>query len=269
MKKLLALIGIVGLAALSFLAMGMSPAAAEKRAWFHEGYDYNHPEAEAPVGCVDCKREHLYHVVGLDPDTEEVTGDGWLASAHAMSFNKGVNNNTYCAWCHEPTGPGVTNQPNDATLRREGTWHGVTCAACHTTHSIAALYGTRYTTLIPGGDLEEAESYIGRHAEKGKQANKQCMTCHRVYHGFASRVKTAMFKSGSLRCMDCHFAGYAVTSRGTVERFHDAWVAANLPWSCNGKFGALVTCHSTAKKNWWIYVIPKIFQHGKGLVVHH
>lgn len=273
MKKILAFTCISCLAVACYLVMGV---AAEDEATLlggvtPEGYDYTKPEEESPESCAACAHQrdnHLWRVLGAEPpETEEhapqsatvVTGIGWLSSAHATSFIAGVNNNSYCAWCHAPTTYKVTSNANDASVLKPGKWHAMSCAGCHTTHHIAGEIGTRYTNYYPGHDLEEEESYIPRHAEKGRQANKQCLWCHGDYHGFSSRVKTAMVKSGSLRCIDCHMAGYQLTDRGTVERYHNMKVIENLPFSCNGRFGALVSCHSTAKKNWGLLVVPKIY----------
>jgi len=118
--------------------------------------------------------------------------------------------------------------------------------------------GRNRHNLIPGHDLEEEESYIPRHAENGKSANKQCLFCHGKFHGFSGKVKTALFESGSLRCIDCHMAGFQLSPRGTVERYHNEKVVENLPRSCDGKYGALISCHSNVTKKWGKFVVPKI-----------
>jgi hypothetical protein len=267
MKKLVLIISLFSMAALSYMIIDVAAQEEENplESVQPDGYDYMQPEEESPASCYNCHREHIYRAIGVNPPTAApqgtltLTGKGWLSSSHAASFTRGVNDNTYCAFCHAPTTFNVTATASAAKNLKYGTWHAVSCAACHTTHSIAAQFGTRYTNYKPGHDLEEAESYIPRHPENGKQANKQCLECHGSYHGFSSRIKEAMLKSGSLRCIDCHFAGYQVTSGGTVERYHNAKVAENLPWSCNGRFGALISCHASARKNWVTFVFPKIF----------
>ncbi len=267
MKKAVLSLSFFGLATACFLAVSVAEEENLLAGVTPEGYDYTRPEAESPLSCLNCKYQrnyHQYRVLGVqEPNvgdgTIKVTGKGWLSSAHATSFEAPTNNNTYCAWCHAPTTETVTYDASRAKKLKKGKWHGMSCNGCHTTHGIAGEIGTRLTNYKPGHDLEEEESYIPRHSEDGLQANKQCLFCHGTYHGFSSRVKEALLDSGSLRCIDCHMAGYRLTDTGTVERYHNMKVAENLPKSCNGRFGALISCHSTATKKWVYYVIPKIF----------
>jgi Zn-finger protein len=235
-----------------------------------EGYNYTLPEGESPESCLNCGHQlnyHLYRAVGLTepnsashtPAALQITGKGWLSSAHSQSVDEPANSNTYCAWCHQPTYEKVTSDNNEAKSIKAGNWHGMSCEACHTTHTLAAQFGTRYTNLIPGMDLEEAESYIPRHSEDGKDANNQCLFCHGTFHGFASKVKTALYESNAIRCIDCHMAGYQIAPSSTlVERYHNMKVVDNLPNSCSGKIGTLIACHSRVTKKWGLYVVPKI-----------
>lgn len=271
MSRKFAFLGVFMLAAgCVLIGVGAEDEEALIDAFTPENYDYTLPEEESPQGCLDCMHQsdyHLYRAVGLtEPENGEHaptafsnTGKGWLSSKHATATTKGLNDNTYCSWCHMPTNSKASSDNNSAKVIKAGSWHGMSCQGCHTTHSIAAVFGTRYTNLIPGADLEEQESYIPRHAENGKAANRQCLYCHGSYHGFDSRVKEALVDSGSLRCMDCHMPGYQLTTRGTVERYHNMKVVENLPRSCDGKYGALVSCHSRVTKKWGKYVVPKIF----------
>ena len=273
MKKLIFSLGFITLATMVMLTVTLAEEGETIIGpYTPENYDYLLPEAESPESCLNCAHQadgyHLYRVMGIPeptgghaPATGATTGKGWLDSKHAVSVTAPTNNNTYCAWCHQPTLETASFDNNKAKPVKAGKWHGMSCAGCHTTHSIAAQYGTRYTNLIPGSDLEEKESYIPRHAEDVKAANNQCLYCHGKgkFHGFASKVKTALYESDAIRCIDCHMAGYQTTSGGLVERYHNMKVVENLPFSCNGKIGAVTACHSRVTKKWGRYVVPKIF----------
>jgi formate-dependent nitrite reductase cytochrome c552 subunit len=65
-----------------------------------------------------------------DPSAPTLTGKGWLSGAHGRSQDSAVVSNTYCAWCHAPSQPGVNDdigagQPIDSGRT------GVSCIACH------------------------------------------------------------------------------------------------------------------------------------------
>jgi hypothetical protein len=270
MKKLVITAGMFILAASAMLAVSLAQETEPIIAPFTpEGYDYTLPEAGSPESCLNCAHQsnyHLYRVVGLTEPTGgahapalEVSGIGWLSSKHAVSVTEPTNNNTYCALCHQPTLDKVAKDNNSARPVKAGKWHGMSCAGCHSTHGVAAIYGTRFSNLIPGSNLEENDSYIPRHADEVKQANKQCLYCHGKFHGFASKVKTALYESVAIRCIDCHMAGYQETSSGLTERYHNMKVVDNLPYSCSGKYGAVIACHTRVTKKWGRYVVPKIF----------
>ncbi len=271
MKKLLLSLGFFALATVAMLAVTLAEEGTTIIGpYTPENYDYALPEVESPESCLNCGHQrdgyHLYRAVGLteptgeahSPAELEITGKGWLSSKHAQSITAPTNNNTYCAWCHQPTLQTASSDNNKVKAVKAGKWHGMSCQGCHTTHTIAAEFGTRYTNLYPGSDLEEAESYIPRHSEDAKAANNQCLFCHGSFHGFSSQVKTALYESDAIRCIDCHMPGYRITSTGMTERYHNMKVVDNLPLSCNGRFGALIQCHSRVTKKWSRFVVPKI-----------
>lgn len=270
MKKLIFSLGFFALATMVMLTVTLAEEGETIIGpYTPENYDYLLPEAESPESCLNCAHQadgyHLYRVMGIPeptgghaPATGATTGKGWLDSKHAVSVTAPTNNNTYCAWCHQPTLETASSDNNKVGVVKAGMWHGMSCQGCHTTHTIAAQFGTRYTNLHPGSDLEEAESYIPRHSEDAKAANNQCLFCHGSFHGFSSKVKTALYESDAIRCIDCHMPGYRVGSTGMTERYHNMKVVDNLPLSCNGRFGALISCHSRVTKKWSRFVVPKI-----------
>lgn len=207
------------------------------------GYEYAEPEE-----CLGCHHQstgwhgnyHLENAVGVenaiegDFNTElEVTGVGWISSKHATSMD-GASANRYCAWCHAPSLRKVTDDETKAKKVRNRK-PGMSCIGCHTTHTIAQQFGTRYTNYLPGSDAEVSGNYIARHIENGKSANKQCLFCHGGYHGFAVSLHESMVKSGSLRCVDCHMAVYNQLNSGLEERYHNMKVFENGPDSCMGE----------------------------------
>ena len=270
MRKTILTFGLFGLAACFLLAVSSADEGLVLDLVTTEGF--KHPAASGGRACAHQQigwdgNTHLEDAVGVENAVDShspaatiaITGVGWISSGHANSMHSPVNNNSYCAWCHMPGPDLVTNDSNAAQVIKFGNWTGVECIGCHTSHSIAAQLGTRYTNYIPGQPIDEVASYIARPVDNGRATNRQCLWCHGTFHGFSSRVKTALSQSGSMRCIDCHMAGFYTLSTGTIERYHNMKVAENLPWSCNGALGALISCHSTARRNWARYVIPKIF----------
>jgi hypothetical protein len=106
------------------------------------------------------------------------------------------------------------------------------------------------TNLVPGSDRTDPKSYIFIDRSDPTQLNAQCQYCHHESHGFLVLTKTAMMDSGTLRCIDCHMAGYAVAESGLVERFHNFKVEANGPQSCSGTYGTDAGCHANASTDW-------------------
>jgi hypothetical protein len=87
--------------------------------------------------------------------------------------------------------------------------------------------------------------------------NAQCRFCHHESHDLLIKAKQDMMKSGELRCIDCHMAGYAVTNQH-VEHFHNFKVAKNLPFSCSGGIGRARPCHKGVSKEWFKNKLPSV-----------
>ena len=101
-------------------------------------------------------------------------------------------------------------------------------------------------------------SYIFIDRSDSRQINEQCRYCHHEFHGFLSRIKEALYDSRTLRCIDCHMAGYRIEESQAVERYHNMKVIANGPLSCSGTLGTDVGCHPGATNGWMREKIPQI-----------
>jgi hypothetical protein len=223
---------------------------------------YRYVEAETCFNCKQSKNDIMTRVVGVDISSGTIVldGRGWLSSVHARSQSHGDRVNTACAWCHAPTAAGATRDKTAAKPIEKGTWQGVTCGACHPGSVKRELRKSLLVNLTPGSDRSNPDSYTFYDKTEGSQFNTQCRFCHHESHDLLLKQKTRMLEAGDLRCIDCHMAGYAIAEgrRGTAARFHNFKVAANLPWSCNGKFGVLTSCHTNASKEWMETSITKV-----------
>ncbi|MFI5174187.1 MAG: multiheme c-type cytochrome [Terriglobia bacterium] len=220
---------------------------------------YNYSEAN---GCVRChftsgvSADHMLDVVGVTIDANntafKLSGNGWFASRHAQS-NHGSTQNTFCAKCHSPlqsTAQATFNNGfmENTALIADGTVEGVTCAACHPSHTVAVALGRRVAIYKPGGDKNKPEGY---QVVLEGQDDLLCLNCHVNRHNEANAAFKRMYDAG-VECVDCHMAPYGLTNngQGTVQkRFHDFKVAQNLPYSCgvDGSVSGFV-CHSGFNK---------------------
>lgn len=221
---------------------------------------YRYVEAERCANCHGDGAAIQLRAVGVDTSSgvPVATGNGWLSSVHAMSQSHDDRVNTACAWCHAPTTPGATRDSLAAVPIEQGTWEGVTCGACHPVGLADSLEESLVTNLMPGSDRSDPASYVFIDRSDPLQLNAQCQYCHHEFHGFLVETKTALFESGTLRCVDCHMAGYAVAESGLVERFHNFKVQANGPQSCSGQYGTEAGCHTNATADWIQSALPSI-----------
>jgi hypothetical protein len=166
--------------------------------------------------------------------------------------------NTQCAWCHAPTVPGATQDTAAAIPIEQGTWQGMTCGACHPAQLDQGLRESLLVNVVPGSDLTDPANYSFIDRSDPLQVNGQCEYCHYSVHELLSETKMEMMASGSLRCIDCHMAGYAMAEGQVVERFHNMKVEANGPLSCSGSFGTSGGCHTDASEDWVRKTIPTI-----------
>jgi hypothetical protein len=217
--------------------------------------DYNHSEAN---GCTRChfqynpdgsrRGPHMIEAVGVNWDDTKKTfsfsGKGWFASKHAESNYKSTQN-TYCAKCHSPlqAKPEASFKKgrfSDTEQVADGKMEGVTCAACHPSHTVAVEIGRRLGIYQIGKDKTKAEGYqVVHHGEE----DQLCLGCHVERHSEEIPPFKLMYDVG-VRCIDCHMAPYGnVEANPAIHKVaHDFKVAANLPFSC-GVQGSVVTCH--------------------------
>jgi hypothetical protein len=132
----------------------------------------------------------------------------------------------------------------------------VTCGACHPVGLADSLEESLLTNLVPGSDRSIPASYTFIDRSNPNQMNAQCKFCHNEFHGIKVQTMAAHLHSGTLRCIDCHMAGYGVTESGLVERFHNFKVEANGPLSCSGQYGTDSGCHVDATADWMHTAIP-------------
>jgi hypothetical protein len=168
------------------------------------------------------------------------TGGGWRASVHAQSNFKSTQN-TYCAKCHSPlqaTADAVFKVGASQPIA-DGKVEGVTCAACHPSHTSAVVLGRRLGIYQWGMDKSKPEAYKVVH--EGSE-DILCLNCHTTRHNEGNPAFDLMYVAG-VRCMDCHMAPYGkILGTEVDKRFHDFKVAKNLPYSC-GVEGSVIHCH--------------------------
>lgn len=265
MNKLLltgCLVTILGLFSVGFVLVAEDPIDAAVDSLTPAGY--NRVELKS---CLKCAHQaigwkgntHLENAGGYQGIVGEghapaaaLNPIGWSNSGHAHSQDTAGTSNTYCANCHAPSDPKLTNDPAQSTIRKKDK-EAVTCLSCHCSHGIAAQYGTRFTNYIPGSAPTKAESFIPRHIEDGKSANEQCLYCHGKYHGFndtiAGSLHADLVKNGTLRCVDCHMHVFNILASGLEERAH------------NMDGDNCTHCHVMATQNWTRRSLAKIFFH--------
>jgi hypothetical protein len=219
--------------------------AAYKSAWgaaidrvTPDGYLYE--ELRRCAGCHETARDSAgnsthRNAIGVtgDPLSPTLTGKGWLSGAHGRSQNSEITSNTYCAWCHAPSQPGVTDDISAGRPIESGRT-GISCITCHASEAVNDEYGTYQANFRPGGDRESLVNFVPRQPTSGAETNAQCLFCHLRPHSFAVEPHTDLVNTGDLRCIDCHMAVYNVTESGRKERYHNMKVAANNdPATCN------------------------------------
>ena len=222
----------------------------------------NHQYTEAE-SCITCKAENssvMARAVGARLDKAgavalELDNRGWLGSVHSRSQDHGERVNNACAWCHAPATAGAVRDEKEGKAIPKGQWQGVTCIACHPKlgQESALLYGNYH----PGRDAAEKESYVIRDMSQGTEANKLCTWCHHQYHDFKIEAKTEMLAQGTLRCIDCHMAGYQKHGQ-QVERFHNMKVEASIPKSCSGDLGTAQACHADQSQEWMRSMLQEV-----------
>ncbi len=144
-----------------------------------------------------------------------------------------IASNTYCAWCHAPSQPGVNDTIHNARPIETGRT-GISCIACHASDAVDEKFGTYQANFRPGGDRESLVDFIPRQPASGTETNAQCLFCHLQPHEFAVPPHSDLLESGELRCIDCHMAVYNTTESGRKERYHNMKVAANKdPSTCS------------------------------------
>jgi len=203
-----------------------------------DGYLYE--ELRRCAGCHEtatdsAKNSTHRNAIGVtgDPLSPTLTGKGWLSGAHGRSQDSAVASNTYCAWCHAPTQPGVTDDINAGRVIEAGRT-GISCITCHASEAVNDEYGTYQANFRPGGDRESLVDFVPRQPASGTETNAQCLFCHLRPHKFAVQPHADLVDAGELRCIDCHMAVYNVTESGRKERYHNMKVAANNdPATCN------------------------------------
>ncbi|HXG94560.1 MAG TPA: multiheme c-type cytochrome [Blastocatellia bacterium] len=229
--------------------------------------DYNYSEADS---CSRChfvygeKGDHNPEAAGVkfnaDKNAWELTGSGWRASAHSQS-NYGSTQNTYCAKCHSPLQATAEAQfkPGMAEPIPDGKVEGVTCAACHPSHTSAVVLGRRLGIYKFGMNKATPEAYDVIH--EGDE-DRLCLNCHMKRHNEDNPAFELMYVAG-VRCIDCHMAPYGYIKDTEIEkRFHDWKVAKNLPYSC-GVEGSMTHCHPGFSAESTAALIPYIKEQHK------
>ena len=100
---------------------------------------------------------------------------------------------------------------------------------------------------VSGRKWRKIVSYFGL-AQKGISYKKSLAPKTTI--STTGKAKQELLESGTIRCIDCHMAAYAV-SYGHIERFHNLKVEANIPYSCSGGMGMAMTCHDKTSKEWF------------------
>jgi hypothetical protein len=236
---------LVGLMVLAGTTRAQTPTPSQ-----YDRPDYNYAESSSCTRCHFMRgsdADHNNEAVGIMYDDTAkkfyLTGNGWRASKHSQT-NYGSTQNTYCAKCHSP----LQAKP-EATFKKgkffntehiaDGQVEGVTCAACHPSHTVAEELGRRLGIYQFGKDKNTAEAYqVVNHG----QEDQLCLNCHVSRHNEDIPAFKLMYDAG-VKCIDCHMAPYGYIVGTEIEkRFHDFKVANNLPYSC-GVQGSLVSCH--------------------------
>lgn len=234
-------------------------------------YDYAAPET-----CAGCHfllgLDHTSRALGViwndETQTWELTGSGWLASAHSQTEH-GSTNNTFCAKCHSPLQATAYSGFNNGLVANasdipEQRFQAVTCGTCHPPDNVAAVLGAMYPDAFEGGavaiylwkGVNNPASYqpisTGRNPDGTSQEDELCLNCHEVRHNTDSPEFEAMYtgKYGhAVRCIDCHMAPYQTIGGGDTglpvlpEVFHDWNVGADLPYSCGAEGSGRTSCH--------------------------
>ena len=244
----LVIVAIVGLGSGSAIhaeELGKEEIATYKAAWSDavdrvtpEGYVYE--ELRRCAGCHDNAKDSdgnstHRNAIGItgEPTAPTLTGAGWLSGAHGRSQDSEITSNTYCAWCHAPSQPGVTDDINAGRSIESGRT-GISCISCHASEAVNEEFGTYQANFRPGGDRESLVDFVPRQPSSGIETNAQCLFCHVRPHDFEAQPHADLVDSGELRCIDCHMAIYNVTESGRKERYHNMKVAANNdPATCN------------------------------------
>jgi len=232
-------------------------------------YDYGAPET-----CAGCHfllgLDHTSRVLGViwndQTQTWELTGGGWLASAHAQS-DHGSTENAFCAKCHSPLQASASaGFDNGAVVNARSIppqrFQAVTCGTCHPPDNITAVLGALNPNAVDGGAIaiylwkgyNNPASYQtldpGVNPDGTSKQDLLCLNCHEQRHNTDDAAFEAMYTSthGPVRCVDCHMAPYQYIGGGNTglpqlaEVFHDWNVGADLPYSC-GAQGSVSGCH--------------------------
>lgn len=236
----------VGLLALTQTTLAQS-IAANPTATPLSRPDYNYSESN---GCVNCHfslgagGDHMPEAVGMKFDTPSnafaFTGGGWRASVHSQSNFKSTQN-TYCTKCHSPlqADPNAQFAIGQNKPVADGTVEGVTCAACHPSHTVAAALGRRLGVYQWGKDKNTADAY--KVVKEGEE-DLLCLNCHTSRHNEGNAAFDLMYVA-EVKCIDCHMAvNGQIAGTEVPKRAHDFKVAKNLPFSC-GIEGSVTHCH--------------------------
>ena len=234
-------------------------------------YDYGAPET-----CAGCHFvlgiDHTARVLGViwndTTQTWQLTGSGWLASAHAQS-DHGSTENGFCAKCHSPLQASASAGFNNGTVVNAGAipqlrFQAVTCATCHPPDNITAQIGALNPDAIDGGAIAiylwkgynnpasyqtlccatpSASNNYGANPDGTSKEDMLCLNCHEQRHNTDDTAFDAMYTANfgtpsPVRCIDCHMSAYQNIGGGDTglpqlaERFHDWNVGADLPYSC-------------------------------------
>ena len=237
-------------------------------------YDYAAPET-----CAGCHfilgLDHTSRALGViwndTTQTWQLTGSGWLASAHSQS-DHGSTENAFCAKCHSPLqASAIAGFDNGAVVNAgvvpQQRFQAVTCGTCHPPDNITAQIAALNPNAIDGGAIaiylwkgvNNPASYQtldpGVNADGTSKEDLLCLNCHEQRHNTDDAAFEAMYTTthgpggGPVRCIDCHMAPYqSIGGDGTglpvlEEVFHNWNVGADLPHSC-GAVGSVSGCHN-------------------------
>lgn len=225
-------------------------------------YDYAAPET-----CAGCHfllgLDHTSRTLGVmwnaTTQTWQLTGSGWLASAHSQS-DHGSTENGFCAQCHSPLQASATAGFNKGLVTNAASippqrFQAVTCATCHPPDNMTAILGALNPNAIDGGAIaiylwKGYNNPASYQTLNPGQDDLLCLNCHEQRHSTGNSAFEAMYSAG-VRCVDCHMAPYQYIGGGNTglpqlaEVFHDWKVAANLPYSCGVQGSISTGCHST------------------------